>query len=743
MDAQYSPIQIEEKWSKIWADRELERPGSEDHFSQIIPPPNVTGTLHMGHSFQYAIMDFYTRYHHMKGTDSYWQVGTDHAGIATQMVVENNLLNEGKSKDDLGREKFLDEVWKWKEYSEGKISSQMKRLGITVEWDKYRFTYDDDFCEGVNKAFVELYRKDKIYRGYRLVNWDPSLKTAVSDLEVVRQEKDGLLWHISYPLADSDEALIVATTRPETMFGDMAVAVNPKDERFKHHIGKYVELPFVGRKIPVIGDEYVDMEFGTGCLKITPGHDFNDYDIGKKYALHEVDGVVQTSDKLEDFAPINIFTDEAFSNDMVPAPFNNLDRFKVRKAVLEELRTKELLVKEEKHHISVPRGERSNIVIEPKLSYQWYVKTEEMAKKANEAVNNGEVVFHPANWDKTYFNWMDNIQDWCISRQIWWGHRIPAWHDDEGNTYVGFDEAEVREFYSLDARALKQEEDVLDTWFSASLWPFGSLGWPKETEDFKKFFPTTLLVTGFDIIFFWVARMMMMSLEFTGKVPFKDVYVTGLIRDENGQKMSKSKGNIIDPIDLIYGIDLEDLVSKRTANLMQEGLAEKIERKTRKQFPNGIDSYGTDAVRMTFYSLATHTRDISFELGRLKGYRNFCNKVWNAARFINNYPMESKEFVAKNDADKWIEDEFNKVTEQIQKNIAEYRLDFAMNEIYEFFWGKFCDKYIEECKTSGETANLHPMLKKILVLMHPFCPFITEEINELVFKDGSLMKNKL
>ena len=741
MDAQYSPIQIEEKWSKIWADRELERPGSEDHFSQIIPPPNVTGTLHMGHSFQYAIMDFYTRYHHMKGTDSYWQVGTDHAGIATQMVVENNLLNEGKSKDDLGREKFLDEVWKWKEYSEGKISSQMKRLGITVEWDKYRFTYDDDFCEGVNKAFVELYRKDKIYRGYRLVNWDPSLKTAVSDLEVVRQEKDGLLWHISYPLSDSDEALIVATTRPETMFGDMAVAVNPKDERFKHHIGKYVELPFVGRKIPVIGDEYVDMEFGTGCLKITPGHDFNDYDIGKKYALHEVDGVVQTSDKLEDFAPINIFTDEAFSNDMVPAPFNNLDRFKVRKAVLEELRTKELLVKEEKHHISVPRGERSNIVIEPKLSYQWYVKTEEMAKKANEAVNNGEVVFHPANWDKTYFNWMDNIQDWCISRQIWWGHRIPAWHDDEGNTYVGFDEAEVREFYSLDARALKQEEDVLDTWFSASLWPFGSLGWPKETEDFKKFFPTRLLVTGFDIIFFWVARMMMMSLEFTGKVPFKDVYVTGLIRDENGQKMSKSKGNIIDPIDLIYGIDLEDLVSKRTANLMQEGLAEKIERKTRKQFPNGIDSYGTDAMRMTFYSLATHTRDISFELGRLKGYRNFCNKVWNAARFINNYPMESKEFVAKNDADKWIEDEFNKVTEQIQKNITEHRLDFAMNEVYEFFWGKFCDKYIEECKTSGETTNLHPMLKKILILMHPFCPFITEEINELVFKDGSLMEN--
>ena len=739
MEAQYSPIQIEEKWSKIWADRELEKPGSEDHFSQIIPPPNVTGTLHMGHSFQYAIMDFYTRYHHMNGTDSYWQVGTDHAGIATQMVVENNLLNEGKSKDDLGREKFLEEVWKWKDYSEGEISAQMKRLGITVEWDKYRFTYDDDFCKGVNKAFVELYRKDKIYRGYRLVNWDPSLKTAVSDLEVVRQEKDGVLWHISYPLADSDEVLIVATTRPETMFGDMAVAVNPKDDRFKQHIGKYVELPFVGRKIPVIGDEYVDMEFGTGCLKITPGHDFNDYDIGKKYALHEVDGIVQTSDKLEDFAPINIFTDEAFSNDMVPTPFNNLDRFKVRKAVLEELKNEGLLVKEEKHHISVPRGERSNIVIEPKLSYQWYVKTEEMAQKANDAVNKGEVVFHPGNWDKTYFNWMDNIQDWCISRQIWWGHRIPAWHDSEGNTYVGYDEDEVREFYQLDTRELTQEEDVLDTWFSASLWPFGSLGWPEDTADFKKFFPTTLLVTGFDIIFFWVARMMMMSLEFTGKVPFKDVYVTGLIRDENGQKMSKSKGNIIDPIDLIYGINLEDLVTKRTSNLMQEGLAEKIERKTRKQFPNGIDSYGTDAVRMTFYSLATQTRDISFELGRLKGYRNFCNKIWNAARFINNYPMESKEFVAKNDSDKWIEEEFNKVNEQIQKNITEYRLDFAVNEVYEFFWCKFCDKYIEDCKASGETANLHPMLKKILLMMHPFCPFITEEINELVFKDGSLM----
>ena len=739
MDPKYFPIEIEEKWSKVWAERSLVRKKKENHFSQIIPPPNVTGTLHMGHSFQYAIMDFYTRYNHMNGIDSYWQVGTDHAGIATQMVVENNLINEGKTKDDLGRDKFIEKVWEWKDFSEEKISSQMKRLGITVDWNKYRFTLDDDYYQGVIKAFVELYRKEKIYRGYRLVNWDPSLKTAVSDLEVVRQEKDGMIWHISYPIEDSNEKLIVATTRPETMFGDMAVAVNPKDDRYKKFIGKFVNLPFVGRKIPIIADDYVDIEFGTGCLKITPGHDFNDYEIGKKYALHEIDGVVQSSKELEDFVPINIFTDTAFTNDNVPKKFANLDRFKVRKLVLEELKNLDLLAKQEKHPVSVPRGERSNIVIEPRLSYQWYVKTKDMAKKANEAVNKGEVKFHPNNWVKTYFNWMNNIQDWCISRQIWWGHRIPAWLDADGNTYVGFNEEEVRDFYKLDQRKLNQVEDVLDTWFSSSLWSFGSLGWPDNTEDLQRYFPTSLLVTGFDIIFFWVARMMMMSLEFTGKIPFKDVYVTGLIRDENGQKMSKSKGNIIDPIDLIYGIELEDLVAKRTANLMQEGLAEKIERKTRKQFPNGIESYGTDAMRMTFYSLATHTKDISFELGRLKGYRNFCNKMWNAARFINNYPYEQKEFVAKNDADRWIEKEFEAVSKQINKNIAEYRLDFAINEVYEFFWSKFCDKYIEECKASGETGNLHPMLKRILLLVHPFCPYISEEINELIFKDGSLM----
>ena len=573
MDKQYYPVEIEEKWSKIWAERVISNKNSKDSFSQVIPPPNVTGTLHMGHSFQYAIMDFYTRYHHMAGKDAHWQVGADHAGIATQMVVENNLAKKDITRNELGREKFLDEVWSWKDYSEEKITSQIKRLGCSVDWNKYRFTLDDGCNEAVIKAFVELHRKNKIYRGYRLVNWDPSLKTAVSDLEVVRQEKDGLLWHIKYPIEDSEEYVIVATTRPETMFGDMAVAVNPNDDRYKNLIGKNIVLPFVGRKIPILADEYVDMEFGTGCLKITPGHDFNDYEIGKKYSLHEVDGQVKTSNNASDFEPINIFNEDAWSNENVPEPFSNLDRFKVRKAVLEKLKELNLLEKEEKHHISVPRGERSNIVIEPRLSHQWYVKTEEMAARANEAVNKGDIKFHPGNWVKTYFNWMNNIEDWCISRQIWWGHRIPAWYDSENNVYVGHSEKEVRQFYKLDDRKLSQDEDVLDTWFSSSLWPFASLGWPEKTEDFEKHFPTSLLVTGFDIIFFWVARMMMMSLEFTDQIPFKDVYVTGLISDENGQKMSKSKGNVIDPLDLLYGISQDDLVEKRTSNLMQEGIA--------------------------------------------------------------------------------------------------------------------------------------------------------------------------
>ena len=735
MDKRYNPTEVEEKWVEIWSNEVVSNKSSKESFSQVIPPPNVTGTLHMGHSFQYAIMDFYTRYNHMSGKKAHWQVGTDHAGIATQMVVENNLSKKNIDRKDLGREKFLQEVWKWKDFSEDKIQSQIKRLGSTVDWNKYRFTLDDKFSKAVNKAFVDLYRNKKIYRGYRLVNWDPSLKTAVSDLEVVRQEKKGTIWYIKYPIDSSDKFITVATTRPETLFGDMAIAVNPNDERYKDLIGKYALLPFVERKLPIIGDDYVDMEFGTGCLKITPAHDFNDYEIGKKYCLHEKDNKVYISKNINDFEPINIFNQDAWTNNNVPKLFENLDRFKVRKLVIKELTELKLLEKEEEYDVSIPRGERSNIVIEPRLSHQWYVKTSEMAEKANMQVKKGNIKFHPNNWIKTYFNWMDNIEDWCISRQIWWGHRIPAWYDDNGNIYVGENEQDVRNYYKLDAIDLKQDEDVLDTWFSSSLWPFGSLGWPEKTDDFKSFFPTSLLVTGFDIIFFWVARMIMMSIEFTGKIPFKDVYVTGLIRDENGQKMSKSKGNIIDPIDLIYGISIEDLVEKRTSNLMQEGIAEKIEKKTRKQFPNGIESYGTDALRMTFYSLATHTKDISFEFGRLKGFRNFCTKMWNAARFIDGYPNEKDKFKAENDHDKWIYDEFSKAKKQINKNISDYRLDFAVNEIYEFFWNKFCDVYIEQCKKSGETSNLRPLLKEILQLVHPFAPFITEEINTILFDE--------
>jgi valyl-tRNA synthetase len=735
MDKRYNPTEVEEKWVEIWSNEVVSNKSSKESFSQVIPPPNVTGTLHMGHSFQYAIMDFYTRYNHMSGKKAHWQVGTDHAGIATQMVVENNLSKKNIDRKDLGREKFLHEVWKWKDFSEEKIQSQIKRLGSTVDWNKYRFTLDDKFSNAVNKAFVDLYRNKKIYRGYRLVNWDPSLKTAVSDLEVVRQEKKGTIWYIKYPIDSSDKFVTVATTRPETLFGDMAIAVNPNDERYKDLIGKYALLPFVERKLPIIGDDYVDMEFGTGCLKITPAHDFNDYEIGKKYCLHEKDNKVYISKNINDFKPINIFNQDAWTNNNVPKLFENLDRFKVRKLVIKELTELKLLEKEEEYDVSIPRGERSNIVIEPRLSHQWYVKTSEMSEKANMHVKKGNIKFHPNNWIKTYFNWMDNIEDWCISRQIWWGHRIPAWYDDNGNIYVGENEQDVRNYYKLDAIDLKQDEDVLDTWFSSSLWPFGSLGWPEKTDDFKSFFPTSLLVTGFDIIFFWVARMIMMSIEFTGKIPFKDVYVTGLIRDENGQKMSKSKGNIIDPIDLIYGISIEDLIEKRTSNLMQEGIAEKIERKTRKQFPNGIESYGTDALRMTFYSLATHTKDISFEFGRLKGFRNFCTKMWNAARFIDGYPNEKDKFKAENVHDKWIYDEFSKAKKQINKNISDYRLDFAVNEIYEFFWNKFCDVYIEQCKKSGETSNLRPLLKEILQLVHPFAPFITEEINTILFDE--------
>ena len=718
MDKVYSPKNIEKKIYDSWIDNDcFKARESKSNYSIVLPPPNVTGTLHMGHAFQHTIIDILVRYNRMLGKSVLWQPGTDHAGIATQLVVENNLIKKGKTRHDIGRKKLIEEIWKWKEQSGNTIISQTKRLGSSADWDRNRFTMDEGLSEAVKKVFIELYNQGIIYRGKRLVNWDIKLQTALSDLEVENKEIKSKLYFIKYNINNSSDQLIVATTRPETLFGDTAICINPEDERFRKYIGKTACVPLVNRMIPIIGDESIDKEFGTGCVKITPAHDFNDYKLGIKHNL--------------DF--INILNKDGTLNDIVGDEFCNRSIHDSRDDVIKALISINAYLKDEDYSTTVPIGGRSGEIIEPLLTNQWFMKMKDIVVPAIDAVKNSNIKFVPKNWEKIYFNWLDNIEDWCISRQIWWGHRIPAWYDSDDNVYVGYSEEEVREFYKLDGRELIQDEDVLDTWFSSSLWPFASLGWPEKTEDFKRHFPTSLLVTGFDIIFFWVARMMMMSLEFTDQIPFKDVYVTGLIRDENGQKMSKSKGNVIDPLDLIYGISQDDLVKKRTTNLMQEGIAKKIENKTRNQFPKGIDSYGTDALRMTFYSLATHTKDISFEMGRLKGYRNFCTKVWNAARFINGYPAGNDKFQSTNKTDEWIYEEFENSKKQIEKNIKDYRLDYAINEVYEFFWNKFCDVYIEECKKSGETDNLRPLLKEILIMMHPFAPFITEEIHSLLF----------
>ena len=716
----YNHSKEEKKISDFWIKKGLFKPKknkSNKKFSIVIPPPNVTGRLHMGHALNNSLQDVLVRFNRMKGLETLWQPGTDHAGIATQAVVENNLLKEGIKKNDLGREKFIKKIWDWKEESGGIILDQLKKLGCSCDWSRTRFTMDKDLSKAVIKVFVDLYKNKLIYKDKKLVNWDTKLQTAISDLEVNQKDVQSQLYYIDYTIENSDQKITIATTRPETMMGDTAVAVNPKDERYVNLVGKNVLIPIVNRTVKIISDNYADPEQGSGAVKITPAHDFNDYEVGKR-------------NKLE---IINIFEENGKINKNGIKEFHGLDRFEARKLIIKKLKDKGSLVKIENIKNKVPYGDRSNTIIEPLLTEQWFVDAKKLSKKPIKIVKEGKTTFFPSNWSKTFFQWMNDIEPWCISRQIWWGHRIPAWYDNENNIYVGFDETEVREYYDLDNRKLSQDEDVLDTWFSSSLWPFSSLGWPNDSEDLKKHFPTSLLVTGFDIIFFWVARMIMMSIEFTNKIPFKDVYVTGLIRDENGQKMSKSKGNIIDPLDLVYGISQDELVDKRTANLMQEGLAEKIEKKTRNQFPKGIESYGTDALRMTFFSMATHTKDISFEFGRLKGFRNFCNKIWNAARFIDGYPIEKEIFDAENDIDKWIYDEFRKTKEQINKNIIEYRLDFAVNEIYEFFWSKFCDVYIEECKNSGNTANLRPLLNEILHVMHPFAPFITEEISDLLF----------
>jgi valyl-tRNA synthetase len=727
MEKSYRPADIEQRIYERWEKNGWFAPhGDGDPYCIMIPPPNVTGTLHMGHGFGDTIQDALTRYYRMQGRRTLWQPGMDHAGIATQMVVERLLNAEGKSKRDLGREKFVERVWQWKEESGGIIAQQTRRLGASVDWSRDRFTMDEGCSEAVKKVFVDLYDEGLIYRGKRLVNWDPVLHTALSDLEVLSEDEAGHLWHFRYPLASGKGHLVVATTRPETMLGDSAVAVHPDDERYKDIVGDEIILPIVGRRIPIIADDYVDPEFGTGCVKITPAHDFNDYDIGKRHDL-----------------PIyNILTDDAALNDEVPEAYRGLDRFVARDRIVAEFEELGLLEKIEDYTVKIPRGDRSHAVVEPYLTDQWYVKIEPLAKPAIDAVESGRIRFVPDNWSKTYFEWMYNIQDWCISRQLWWGHRVPAWYDNDGNVYVGHDEDDVRRKYEVaDDVELRQDDDVLDTWFSSALWPFSTLGWPEQTEALEDFYPGNVLVTGFDIIFFWVARMIMMGLKFMGDVPFHEVYIHGLIRDQDGQKMSKSKGNVLDPLDLIDGIDLESLVSKRTAGMMQGHLAPKIEKATRKQFPDGIDQFGADALRMTFAALATTGRDVRFDLGRIEGYKNFCNKLWNAARYVlmNTESLDEGEleFTA---SDRWIRARLDETTRAMHRHFAAYRLDLAAQAIYDFTWHEFCDWYLElskpvlqsdrasEALQRGTRRTLIDTLEAILRLMHPLMPFITEEI---------------
>ena len=740
MEKTYNPELIEQKYRDLWETGDLfsskTNSASENAYSIVLPPPNVTGSLHMGHAFQHTIMDVYTRYNRSKGNQTLWQPGTDHAGIATQMVVERQLGLENISRHDLGRDKFTEKVWDWKSKSGGTITSQMRRLGASVDWERERFTMDESLSKAVRKVFVDLYNEGLIYRGKRLVNWDPVLLTAVSDLEVISKEENGFLWHIKYQVADSDESLVVATTRPETMLGDSAVAVHPEDERYQHLVGKFINLPLSDRKIPIIADDYVDKEFGTGCVKITPAHDFNDYEIGQRHNL-EI---------------INVLTDDAKINANAPISYQGLDRFEARKVIISDLDKQNLIEKIDPHTLMVPRGDRTNSIIEPYMTDQWFVKVKPLAEPAIDAVKNGSIRFVPENWEKTYFNWMENIEDWCISRQIWWGHRIPAWYDAKGNFYVADNIEEAQKQAGIDAE-LTQDEDVLDTWFSSALWPFSTLGWPEETPEMSRFYPTSVLVTGFDIIFFWVARMIMFGLKFANDVPFRDIYITGLIKDGNGQKMSKSKGNVLDPIDLIDGISLKDLLEKRTQGMMQPKLAEKIQKQTKKEFPNGIPSFGTDAIRFTFTALASFGRDIKFDLKRVEGYRNFCNKLWNASRFVlMNLDSKSINLDAElSSQDKWILSRLQHVKTEVEKHLADYRLDLMSQTLYEFVWHDYCDWYLELSKPllenaetkQGCEATLLKVLTETLVLLHPIIPFITEEIFEQSQKLQSKSTGKL
>jgi valyl-tRNA synthetase len=734
MDKTYDPRDIEQRIYERWEANGWFEPGGQGKpYCIMIPPPNVTGTLHMGHAFQHTLMDTLTRVHRMDGDNALWQPGTDHAGIATQMVVERQLNAQGTHRHDIGREAFVQRVWEWKAQSGDTISRQERRLGNSVDWSRDRFTMDEGLSRAVTEVFVRLHEEGLIYRGKRLVNWDPVLHTALSDLEVLSEPEQGHLWHFRYPLEDGSDHVVVATTRPETMLGDTAVAVHPEDERYRQLVGKQIRLPLADRSIPIIADDYVDPAFGSGCVKITPGHDFNDYEVGKRH----------------DLPLINVFDANAALNHTVPEKYRGLDRYEARKLIVADLDALGLVEKIEPHSLQVPRGDRSNAVLEPWLTDQWYVRIGPLAEPAIAAVEDGRIRFIPDNYSKIYFQWMHNIQDWCISRQLWWGHQVPAWYDDQGNIYVARSETEAL----AQARAklsrevtLTRDEDVLDTWFSSALWPFSTLGWPEQTPELKTFYPTSVLVTGFDIIFFWIARMIMMGLKFAGDVPFREVYITGLIRDEHGDKMSKSKGNIIDPIDLIDGIDLETLVAKRTSGLMQPHLRDKIEKNTRKQFPSGIPAHGTDALRFTFAALATQGRDIRFDLGRIEGYKNFCNKIWNATRYVQmnldgvDLASLTAADVEYSIADRWIRSRLGAAIDAVRTRLAEYRFDLASQALYEFAWYEYCDWYLELSKPTlqsdtasaaqkrGARRTLIEVLEAYLRLLHPLMPFITEEI---------------
>jgi valyl-tRNA synthetase len=730
MDKVYEPGQIEQRLYRDWESQGRFVPAATGTpYCIMLPPPNVTGTLHMGHAFQQTIMDSLIRYHRMRGDATLWQAGTDHAGIATQMVVERQLNAAGETRTGLGREEFLKRVWEWKAHSGGTIAQQMRRLGASVDWQRERFTMDEGLSESVTEVFVRLHEEGLIYRGKRLVNWDPVLLTALSDLEVLSTEEEGHLWHLRYPLEDGSGHLVVATTRPETLLGDSAVAVHPEDERYRALIGRQLRLPLTGRLIPIIADDFVDREFGSGCVKITPAHDFTDNEVGQRHNLPQ----------------INIFTPDAKLNENAPEKLRGLTREQARERVLAELEALDLIERIDKHKLMVPRGDRSGAILEPLLTDQWYVRIAPLAGPAIAAVESGQIRFVPENWSKTYFEWMKNIRDWCISRQLWWGHQIPAWYDADGNVYVARSEAAAR------AQALQKlghevtltrDADVLDTWFSSALWPFSTLNWPDQNADLKRFYPGNVLVTGFDIIFFWVARMIMFGQKFMGEVPFREVYVTGLVRDGEGQKMSKSKGNVIDPLDIVDGISLEALLKKRTTGLMQPHLAPAIEKATRKQYPNGIEAHGTDALRFTLAALATHSRDVRFELGRVAGYRNFCNKLWNAARFVlmmtTDKPIATPGTISASVVDRWILSRLRETIIATDEAFASYRFDMAATALYEFTWHEFCDWYLELAKPvlQGDDAEaaaatrrtLLTVLETLLRALHPIMPFITEEI---------------